>query len=271
LTLQAKRFEFGENWAEYLRLVSENALSKAQRSFEEFTGLHSLKDKIFLDLGCGSGIHSLVAYRLEADRIVSFDYDSKSVETCRQLQSSYAPDVKNWTIIQGDVLDKIFLGRLGMFDYVYSWGVLHHTGHMWDAIQNAQALVKPDGFLHLAIYNKHWTSWGWKNVKALYVRSPKGIQSAWLALYVAWEWTKLWVRHRGGTSAWIDQYSKDRGMLWRTNLRDWLGGYPYEYATVPEVTAFLLARGFKTLRVAPNHGTGCSEYLFQRMNAHEQP
>ena len=267
MTLQTRRFEFGENWADYLRLVSENALAKAQRSFEEFTGLPSLKDKSFLDLGCGSGIHSLVASRLQAARVVSFDYDAKSVETCRELQSSYAPDVKNWTITQGDVLDKIFLGRLGMFDYVYSWGVLHHTGRLWEAIQNAQALVLPGGYLHLAIYNKHWTSGGWKIVKALYVHAPKRVQSLWLTLYIAWEKLKLWLRYRGGTAAWIEQYSQDRGMLWRTNLRDWLGGYPYEYATVREVTTYLAARGFQTLKVAPNSGTGCSEFLFQRMPA----
>ncbi len=265
MTLKTARFEFGQNWADYLSLVSDDTLEKAQRSFEEFTGLHSLQDKSFLDLGCGSGIHSLVAYRLHADPLVSFDYDTESVETCRRLQSSQAPEAKHWSITQGDVLDKAFLGRLGTFDYVYSWGVLHHTGRLWEAVQNAQFLVAPDGFLHVAIYNKHWTSWGWKCVKALYVHSPKGVQSSWLALYVAWERMKLWLRHRGRTAAWIEQYTKDRGMLWRTNLRDWLGGYPYEYATVPEVTTFLLARGFKTLKVAPNRGTGCSEFLFQRL------
>ena len=37
--------------------------------------LRILAGKVFLDIGCGSGIHSLAALRLGAERVISFDYD----------------------------------------------------------------------------------------------------------------------------------------------------------------------------------------------------
>ena len=41
------------------------------------------------------------------------------------------------------VLDQEYLARLGQFDIVYSWGVLHHTGSMWQVMENVKPLVKP--------------------------------------------------------------------------------------------------------------------------------
>ena len=99
-----------------------------------FLGKEDLDNKTFLDIGCGSGIHSLAAFLSGAKLIVSFDYDPQSVAATRILHRK-AGEPKNWKIMQGSVLDEEFLRTLGHFDFVYSWGVLHHTGQMWQAIK----------------------------------------------------------------------------------------------------------------------------------------
>ena len=43
------------------------------------------------------------------------------------------------------MLDREYLARLGQFDVVYSWGVLHHTGAMWQALENVARLVVGGG------------------------------------------------------------------------------------------------------------------------------
>ena len=79
----------------------------------------------------------------------------------------------NWTVEQGSALDDDYLSRLGSFDVVYSWGVLHHTGDMWSALGNAERLVAPGGRLFISIYNDQGLrSRIWRLVKLVYNALP---------------------------------------------------------------------------------------------------
>ena len=106
-------------------------------------GTSDLAGRTFLDIGCGSGLFSLAALQLGA-KVHSFDYDPDAVATTRQLRDRYAPD-SDWRVEQGSVLDSSLISRLGQFDIVYSWGVLHHTGALWEALDAACRLVAPGG------------------------------------------------------------------------------------------------------------------------------
>ncbi len=256
------RFEFGRNWANYATRITDVQIAEAITSFQAFSSVQTLQSLSFLDIGCGSGIHSLAAYRLEASRIVSFDRDALSTQTCHQLKEAHAANAQKWSILEGDILDSAFLSHLGTFDYVYAWGVLHHTGHLWTAIRNAAQTVSSKGRLHLALYNRHWTSPIWKFVKRLYCQSPSPIQEGMLGLYAAWEQSKYWIRHGKKWPARMN----DRGMFRPNDLRDWLGGYPYDYCSTQDVLDFLVPKGFRCVHLTPNSGTGCSEFLFERIS-----
>ncbi len=251
------RFEFGRNWKQYLAGVSEERLRSAETHLAAFLGKESIQGRRFLDIGSGSGVHSYAAMRLGAAQVVSFDYDPNSVEATRQLKETHAAQAP-WEIFRWDVLSDSPLPQPDPFDIVYSWGVLHHTGQMWKAIERSLKHVKPGGFFDIALYNKHWTTPFWKILKRLYCGSPEAIQKAWLSLYIAYEKTKNLFRSR--------ETPRARGMDLEIDLHDWLGGYPYEAASPEEVIAFFTWHGFRLEKQQLNSGTGCSEFLFRKLD-----
>jgi len=251
------RFEFGRNWRDYLAEISEKDIQTAIHALTAFLGTNSLTGRRFLDIGCGSGVHSLAALRLGASEIVSIDYDPLSVDCTRSLKEK-EDNPASWRIFQWDILSSQPFPERQPFDVVYAWGVLHHTGDMWRAIDQSLLHVNGNGLFYIAIYNKHWTSPFWKLIKRLYCVSPRPLQRLWFLLYASWETMKS--RIRGGPNP----SDRARGMKWYSDLKDWLGGYPYEYAAADEIISAVTSKRFVLLKSVPNTGTGCSEFLFQK-------
>lgn len=265
-----QRFAFGDNWSSFVRLVDEERIATATASLTQALGVPHLRDLSFLDVGCGSGLFSLAARRLGA-RVRSFDFDAASVAASTALREAFAPG-SDWPIEQGSILDSAYTAALGRFDVVYAWGVLHHTGQMWPAVEAAADLVAPGGRLFISIYNDQGrASRGWLRVKRQYNRSGRvgRLLLLWLsALYVGKGWPlrvllKGLRRNRGATLA--KPAPRGRGMSRRHDLVDWVGGYPFEVAKPEEVFRFVTARGFELRYLTTcGPGLGCNEYVFQR-------
>jgi 2-polyprenyl-6-hydroxyphenyl methylase/3-demethylubiquinone-9 3-methyltransferase len=263
----AARFEFGENWRRFLAGVNEDRIAKAEASLRAFLGVETLAGKRFLDIGSGSGLFSLAARRLGAS-VVSFDYDPQSVACTEELRRRYSPDDAEWRIERGSALDASYLRSLGAFDIVYSWGVLHHTGQMWRALELAEIPVAPNGKLYIAIYNdQDAASRRWTAVKRAYNRSRGPLRWATLAASTARLWGPTIVRDtlRGRPMASWRAYGQDRGMSpWR-DVVDWVGGWPFEVAKPEQILDFYRARGFELTRLKTcGGGRGCNEFLFER-------
>ena len=265
-----ERFEFGKNWQTFLQSVDGPRIAAAETSLLSMLRCADLAGRTFLDIGCGSGLFSLAARRQGA-RVHSFDYDAASVACTREIRRRFAVDDANWTIEQGSVLDPEYMTALGTFDVVYSWGVLHHTGRMWDAVDAACRAVRPGGVLFIALYNDLGTrSRRWWRIKRLYNRLPGPLRPLLTAVAIAPDEAKTLGRLilSGRPLAYVRLWTDHgiRGMnRWRDAV-DWVGGYPYQVATPEEVFDFCRARGLalKSLKCG-GVGLGCNEFVFDRM------
>jgi 2-polyprenyl-3-methyl-5-hydroxy-6-metoxy-1,4-benzoquinol methylase len=264
---QHARFEFGENWAQFLESLDEDRIEQAMQSLQRLLGVSRLDGKTFLDAGSGSGLSSLVARRMGA-RVHSFDYDPQSVACTQEL--ARRPDDGNWVAERGSVLDPDYMGRLPAFDIVYSWGVLHHTGAMWVGLEHCVSKVAPGGHLFIAIYNDQgWKSHLWWGVKFVYNRLPRGLNKlyayslGYLANAVNILKYTLKLRPMAAIRPLL-QYRQRRGMSVHRDMIDWMGGFPYEFATWETLEAYLHARGFDLVNGVRATSLGCHEMVFRR-------
>jgi 2-polyprenyl-3-methyl-5-hydroxy-6-metoxy-1,4-benzoquinol methylase len=266
-----ERFEFGANWARFLSVLDEERIAAAERGLQRMLQQERFDGLTFLDIGSGSGLSSLAARRLGA-RVHSFDYDPQSVATTSELRRRYFANDPQWVVERGSALDPQYLRRLGTFDIVYSWGVLHHTGRMWDALSNVVESVAPGGRLFIAIYNDTGTqARRWHTIKKVYNRLPRVLQPPFAALVSVPEEGKAFARAAlklrpfDYVREWRD-YRTRRGMSRWHDIVDWVGGYPYEFATADEIFDFYRKQGFalENLHVG-GVGLGCNEFVFRRV------
>lgn len=264
------RFAFGRNWSRFLSLIDDERIAEAEQSLRRMLGRPDLRGERFLDIGSGSGLFSLAARRLGA-RVHSFDYDRQSVECTAELRRRYFPDDPEWAVGQGSVLDERFMGELGRFDVVYSWGVLHHTGALWEAVARAAEVVAPGGQLYIALYNRQqlWSRY-WIAVKKTYNRAPAPARTLMHWGYYAFFLGALTAADlaRGKNPAVRFRGHGRRGMSLYYDVSDWIGGWPFEVASPEEVLNALRSRGFELEGLKTCGGKhGCNEFLFRRTGA----
>jgi len=265
-------FACGENWASYAKLVTESQVEQATSGLRRLSG-GDLRGKRFLDIGCGSGLHSLAALRLGADQVVALDIDPACVATTQQLLTRCAEGTR-WTTQEKSVFD-LQPDSMGWFDIVYSWGVLHHTGDLYRALRAAAALVAPGGRFVFALYARTPLCWFWKREKRWYSAASPSAQARARSLYVGLFRLLYAIRHRDSFSEFVATYGTNhgqaRGMNFYHDVHDWLGGWPYESISPAETERFMHQLGMRQIRAFVRErrtlgllGSGCDEYVYGR-------
>lgn len=258
--IHIKLFDFGLNWQAFSEKRADALrLNLAVQSLSTLLQRDTLQGVDFLDVGCGSGLFSIAAYLLGATRVIGIDINSQCIAVSERNRDRLAP--KAPIIFQKtSALSSESLSSLGLFGVVYAWGSLHHTGAMWDAIRNVAKQVSPGGRLVLAIYNKHVTSPIWKVIKWTYNRLPNLGQRCMTILFAGIIYVAKFLITRR------NPLDKERGMDFWYDVIDWIGGYPYEYATPQEIETFLKTQGYVLRHYVPARvPTGCNEFVFERI------
>ena len=261
-------YEFGANWASFANTIDEQSIRYAEEGVLKLLTRDELRDQSFLDIGCGSGIHSLAASRLGIGRLLSTDIDPKCIATTKALVARHGISAQHEAkeISVFDVSPEVY----GTWDIVYSWGVLHHTGAMHEAIRRASAMVRPGGLFSFALYrrttlvmDKFWTA-----EKRWYTSASPVARQRADAVF------KLLMRFgffvsRRNYADYVKAYKGVRGADHSHDVSDWMGGYPYEVISPQEVDAVMQKLGFVHIRSFVNSGigifgSGCDEFTYRR-------
>lgn len=260
-------FAFGKNWASYSKLIEQPQIEQAKQGLLKLIPAEGFEGRSFLDIGCGSGLHALAAAQLGVDHVLGVDIDPDSVSTARTVLSHQ--NLKTpWHIENISVFD-LDPKLLGTFDIVYSWGVLHHTGSMWEAVGKAAAMVAPNGVLALALYRTTYMDSFWKLEKRLYSGASPSVQNVVKSGYIgAFRLANIF-KGREDFRTYVANYKSVRGMDFYHDVHDWLGGYPYETTLAAEVDRRMSNLGFQAERVFARSktsgilGSGCDEYVYR--------
>jgi 2-polyprenyl-6-hydroxyphenyl methylase/3-demethylubiquinone-9 3-methyltransferase len=110
LTDRDSHFEFGQNWRDYAKTIDSARIAGAVQGLQKLFPA-GLSGKSFLDIGCGSGLHSLAALSLGASSLLATDLDENSVGTTRTVLAAHFPEGR-WTAEIKSVFDMTRCGRL---------------------------------------------------------------------------------------------------------------------------------------------------------------
>jgi len=120
--------------------------------FSKLVDYSSLKGKKVLEIGCGSGAQAAVFANSGAD-ITAVDLTGKAVEMIKRRFELF--DIKNGAVMQADAERLPFDDN--SFDFVWSWGVIHHSANTEKIVQEILRVLKPGGKTSIMIYNRNST------------------------------------------------------------------------------------------------------------------
>lgn len=138
---------FGLQWNKFVKtqLDSYTNTSITEKRLERLVGdLSQLKDKLVLEIGCGSGRFTEVLLEYGAI-VVSTDMSTAVIANKKNF-----PITESHYILQADMNDLPFKNEI--FDYVVCVGVLQHTPNSFDSIENSQRVLKKGGVYVLDHY-----------------------------------------------------------------------------------------------------------------------
>jgi SAM-dependent methyltransferase len=118
------------------------------RPFSSLIPLEELRGKNVLEIGCGTGVHTKLLAQSGA-QVAAVDLTPTAVElTMRRLElAGLSADVR-----EADAESLPFADT--SFDFVWSWGVIHHSSDTNRVIAEIARVLRPGGRLAFMVYHR---------------------------------------------------------------------------------------------------------------------
>ena len=118
-----------------------------KRPFDRIIPFDQLRGKRVLEIGCGMGLHSELMNRAGGD-VTSIDLSETSIAaTSRRFDlKGLTGDIRQMDAEKLDFAD-------GSFDFVWSWGVIHHSSHTGRVVKEIHRVLRPGGECRVMVYN----------------------------------------------------------------------------------------------------------------------
>jgi len=120
-----------------------------EKPFDRIIPFENLAGRRVLEIGCGMGMHSdLMAHA--GGVVSSIDLSPTSVDVTRRRAElkGISVDVRQMDAVKLDFPDNTF-------DFVWSWGVIHHSSQTGQIIKEIHRVLKPGGEVRVMVYNLH--------------------------------------------------------------------------------------------------------------------
>jgi 2-polyprenyl-3-methyl-5-hydroxy-6-metoxy-1,4-benzoquinol methylase len=106
-----------------------------------------LPGKNVLEIGCGMGLHTELMIRAGAN-VTSVDISSTSVDATLRRTSlkGLISDVRQMDASSLEFADE-------SFDFVWSWGVIHHSSYTGRIVKEIHRVLRPGGETRVMVYN----------------------------------------------------------------------------------------------------------------------
>ena len=142
-------FKFGKNWENYSDKINRKNIMDSLNDLKfQLRKIPFKKGFSFIDIGCGSGVHSIAASKL-GFKVTSTDRDKICVKTTKRNYLKFHNFANN-RVFQDNILNSKITEK---FDIVYSWGVIHHTKNPKKTFSKLSKSVKIEGKFGIYVYN----------------------------------------------------------------------------------------------------------------------
>jgi 2-polyprenyl-3-methyl-5-hydroxy-6-metoxy-1,4-benzoquinol methylase len=151
-------------------------LPPRQIPFDSLIDYPSLRDKDVLEIGCGNGSHAqlLASSAKSYTGIDLTDYAIKSTSTRLALRKLPG------TVLQMDAEDMQF--PKDSFDFIWTWGVIHHSANTSQIIQEMNRVLRPGGLAIVMVYYRSlWSFYAVGSLVAILNRklpTPRAIHTS---------------------------------------------------------------------------------------------
>ena len=130
------------------RFFASSSFYRGKRPFEKWIPFKRLEGKRVLEIGCGLGTHAQLLSEAGC-HLTCIDLTEKAVENTRRRLDlrGLRADVRRMDAEQMEFPD-------GEFDFVWSWGVIHHSADTEGVIRQVFRVLKPGGEFRFMVYHR---------------------------------------------------------------------------------------------------------------------